>query len=379
MTTKTHKKHANLAKPKGGKFHRSELAIIGAPCGFIQDLAKQWAQSLSPQFKLGYADAAHGSEAVIEPFHAHYIDQIGHHQMAFKSEHITFEWRNHFRHCDGVLINGNHFPGEQQIVILHESKRESLQRKLDRLTDVCMFILTEGVDDLFPFLKEHLPHHASIPTFSWDQQDDIASCISSQLSTHTAKLNGIVLAGGQSKRMGTDKGSLDLHGKPQREFMADLLAPLCEDTFISVRDEQAQVDSAYPLLHDRFLDLGPMSGILSAFHKDPNSAWLTVATDVPLVNENTLKLLIAERDTSQLATCFLNESSGFPEPLITIWEPRAYPRLLEFLANGYSCPRKVLINSSTRDIDPPSAEMLMNVNTPEDLAQARELINKKAN
>jgi molybdenum cofactor guanylyltransferase len=54
--------------------------------------------------------------------------------------------------------------------------------------------------------------------------------------------------------------------------------------------------------------------------------------------------------------------------LITIWEPRAYPVLLSFLAQGISCPRKVLINSDIELLDVPNIDALMNVNTPEERA-----------
>ncbi len=62
----------------------------------------------------------------------------------------------------------------------------------------------------------------------------------------------------------------------------------------------------------------------------------------------------------------MNDSTGFPDPLITLWEPRAYPVMLEFLGLGYSCPRKVLINSDV-EIVHGDQEWLTNVNTTEQL------------
>ncbi|TRX51656.1 molybdenum cofactor guanylyltransferase [Fulvivirga sp. M361] len=175
--------------------------------------------------------------------------------------------------------------------------------------------------------------------------------------------------------MGQDKGNIDYHGKPQREYLADLMSGFCEETFISVRNEASVFDTQYPLIADSFHDLGPYGGILSAFRKDPNSAWLTIATDIPLLDKKTLDYLIRHRNPSKLATCFHNPETGFPEPLITLWEPRAYPVLLQFLANGYSCPRKVLINSDIEELKIDRTEVLSNVNTQDELASILPKVN----
>jgi molybdopterin-guanine dinucleotide biosynthesis protein A len=51
----------------------------------------------------------------------------------------------------------------------------------------------------------------------------------------TPRVNGLVLAGGKSVRMGKAKDLLHWHGKEQRYFAADLLAPFCDEVFISDR------------------------------------------------------------------------------------------------------------------------------------------------
>ena len=65
------------------------------------------------------------------------------------------------------------------------------------------------------------------------------------------------------------------------------------------------------------------------------------------------------------------DSEGvFPEPLITIWEPKSYPLLLQYLGQGYSCPRKVLINTEVKLVEPPEKKELFNANHPEEYAAA---------
>ncbi len=67
------------------------------------------------------------------------------------------------------------------------------------------------------------------------------------------------------------------------------------------------------------------------------------------------------------ATAFKSPVNDFPEPLITIWEPKSYQVLLQFLVQGYSCPRKALINSDIKLVEVKNPEALKNVNAPEDL------------
>ena len=183
-------------------------------------------------------------------------------------------------------------------------------------------------------------------------------------------IKGLVLAGGQSARMGEDKGEIDYHGKPQREFAADLIAESCENTFISCRSDQTDtIGSTYSPLPDTFIDLGPFGALLSAFRSDPNTAWLVVACDLPLLDQTSIQQLIAARDPQKLATAFRNGEDAFPEPLVAVWEPRSYPVLLRYLGEGRCCPRKVLLNEEILLIDPVNRDVLSNANTPEEAAR----------
>lgn len=188
-------------------------------------------------------------------------------------------------------------------------------------------------------------------------------------------LNGLVLAGGKSKRMGADKSIIKWHGKEQRYYAADLLKKFCEEVFISCRQEQVkEFDPAYKTLPDIFPDLGPYGGILSGLHSQRDKAWLVVACDLPFLDEETLRFLIINRNPRKIATTYESPHDGLPEPLITIWEPESYPVLLNSLEKGISCPRKVLMKSDTFILNPSQPHALMNVNTPEDAAKAKEIL-----
>jgi len=75
--------------------------------------------------------------------------------------------------------------------------------------------------------------------------------------TSNAKLYGLVLSGGKSTRMGTDKGLIKYHGVPQREYLYDLLSQVCEETFISLREEQ---EAELPSRMQTIVDLNEFRG-----------------------------------------------------------------------------------------------------------------------
>jgi molybdopterin-guanine dinucleotide biosynthesis protein A len=157
--------------------------------------------------------------------------------------------------------------------------------------------------------------------------------------------------------------------------MTDMLKPFCKEVFISCREDQRQeIDAGYSTLTDTFTGLGPYGAILSAFREKPDNAWLVVACDLPLLNEKTLKYLIDNRNSSSVATAYQSSFDDFPEPLITIWEPKSYQVLLSFLAQGYSCPRKVLINSDITLLNASTPDDLTNVNTPEDIEKVKLIL-----
>ncbi|MGD1959585.1 MAG: NTP transferase domain-containing protein [Fulvivirga sp.] len=373
MTSKEHKQHAFVQKPVGGKFHRNEFALLGAPCSVIQDLSDRLGTELKKDFRTGYVDADHNAANYNSPFEVKYTDKIDHNRLEFYSRDLTYEYKRMFNDQDVVLVNGNHFTALKQIVIINKKKKESLSRKLDRLTDVIMILLDEREEEVHDFIKEAIPHYSTLPVLNINDTHSILHILKAAISSRKPLLNGLVLAGGESTRMGHDKGAIDYHGKPQREHMADILSSLCSETFISKRSE-IKLNSGYSFIEDAFTGLGPYGGILSAFRQNPNAAWLSVACDVPMLDQLTLQRLINNRDISKVATCFHNPETNFPEPLITVWEPRAYQQLLYFLSLGYSCPRKVLINSDVHEVQLDHTEVLTNVNTPEEYDNIKNYI-----
>jgi molybdopterin-guanine dinucleotide biosynthesis protein A len=183
------------------------------------------------------------------------------------------------------------------------------------------------------------------------------------------KINGLVLAGGKSFRMKTDKALLAYHGKTQLEHCFGLLRPLCKEVYISIREEQSSQDhyKEFPQIPDLVSGVGPLGGILSALSRDPYAAWLVLACDLPFVNENMLRHLVASRDPSKIATAYRSFPDGLPEPLCAIYEPKGISQLLESLAEGQSCPRKIMMSADVFLIDLQETCGLENINHPEEM------------
>ena len=170
--------------------------------------------------------------------------------------------------------------------------------------------------------------------------------------------------------MGSDKSLIDYHGKPQREFLFDLLCSYCSKVFVSCKEGDTVPPHLNPLT-DAFDMDSPLNGILSAFAKDPTSSWLVVAVDMPFLNSDTLKYLLAHRDTNKVATCFRDSEGEKPEPLLTLWEPRAYTLLKSFYEEGNISPRNFLEHNDICLLTVPDKKALLNINSEEELKRIR--------
>lgn len=185
-----------------------------------------------------------------------------------------------------------------------------------------------------------------------------------------APLKGLVLCGGFSTRMQEDKSKIAYHGMPQWQYLVTLLQPFLEEVYLSCRPEQ-QADFSYPyLIPDNVPYGGPSAGLLSAHLLQPQTAWLVLACDLPLISRQSLELLLQSRDANKAATSFISSFNQSPEPLIAIWEPAGLDILAENVATGKSCPRKTLLNSDIHLLQNPYEAEQFNANTPEEKAAA---------
>lgn len=185
-------------------------------------------------------------------------------------------------------------------------------------------------------------------------------------------LYGLLLAGGESRRMGFDKASLQRGAVTQLEYLMEVLEQQVDRVFLSTRSQQKgdTLRDKYHQIVDGYHDIGPIAGVLSAFDAYTEVDWLVVACDLPNVSGATLANLIEQRSADAAAlpfTAYSSSRDGLPEPLCAIYSAGSDKILRDFVEQGLHCPRKMLIRSETQLLDQPDPSSLDNVNTPEDL------------
>ncbi|MGJ8759981.1 MAG: NTP transferase domain-containing protein [Polaribacter sp.] len=366
---KKHSKHTNLERRDNDNFAPNEIAILGTNCEVISDLVHKVSQNLS-DYKLAYFDASHAKDVVENTLSEYTFHHQGNLQITTSGNINKFQQRLDFAKFDYVFINGNHYQGAKQILILDEAKEASVLKRLDQLDRIQFIVKLRSETEYFNFLEEKYPQIKNITCYTINEIDAISNHIHNLILEKIAPVKGLVLVGGKSTRMGTDKSELDYFGKPQKKVVKELLENNKLETFYSVQNSSEKKDE----ISDKFINLGPFGGICSAFQKDPNAAWFVLATDVPFVNEEIIQLVLKYRNPSKAATAIKGKGKDFPEPLITIYEPKAYAILLQYLAQGYSCPRKMLINSDV-EIVKIDDDYIRNINTPEEFNEAKKELN----
>lgn len=183
-------------------------------------------------------------------------------------------------------------------------------------------------------------------------------------TTESLNLKGLILSGGMSTRMGTEKRLLNYHGKSQEQYLYELMKPFCDEVFVSINANQ---QTELPFIQDIEIAVkSPIVGIFSAFQQFPESAWLVIACDMPLVSQETIEFLLKNRNPDKYATAFENPEEHFPEPLLTIFEAKFYEPLMEFIKKGNKATIRLLQSLDIELLQVPDAQMLKNVNTLEE-------------
>ncbi|MFT4533372.1 MAG: molybdopterin-guanine dinucleotide biosynthesis protein A [Saprospiraceae bacterium] len=366
MTSKDkHQKHPKLVRSTIGYYHRCEWAIYGTNCDNIRIFYDQVNAELD-QVNILYVDADHSDKE--KDTHNH----IGKKQFSTIDVQpwCSFDDRLNTIQSDAAFVNGNHYAASCQIVIIDPRKKDSLKRREDQLGQIAIVVVENSEDEIYDFVKSRMTEGTVV--YKATQINKIANQIAADIEKATPELKALILAGGQSQRMGFDKSQIEYHsGLSQQDYLYQLLSNKGINTYLSKRYDYLAGVESQSVITDRLTDMGPFGAIVSAMMTDPNAAWLVVACDLPFLDGELLDRLIQARNTSKFATAFRGIENPFPEPLITVYEPKAYQRFLSFMSLGYACPRKVLINSDIEEIVLEDMNAITNANTLEEMERAK--------
>jgi molybdopterin-guanine dinucleotide biosynthesis protein A len=162
------------------------------------------------------------------------------------------------------------------------------------------------------------------------------------------ELSGLVLCGGQSRRMGFDKGLLLHNDQPWSKHIVDILSKIVPDVFVSLRVDQgvdqggADRESAYRHIfnasqmifdRDEIPAKGPLKGLLSAHKTYPGKNWIVLGCDMMSVNRETISGLKTAFHKNPGYDRYLYKTQYGLEPLCAIYSKKGLEKLLGNVQN----------------------------------------------
>ena len=151
---------------------------------------------------------------------------------------------------------------------------------------------------------------------------------------------GVVLCGGQSMRMGADKGLLKNETGVWARIAFDKLAALNIPVRVSVNENQfrgyAALFSAEELITDdiNFQIRGPLLGMISTHLRYPADAIFALACDMPLMEVSILRKLMNTFQEQKDAGACVYTSDGEAEPLCGIYKADSIESILRMYELG---------------------------------------------
>ena len=190
-------------------------------------------------------------------------------------------------------------------------------------------------------------------------------------------VGGVILAGGQARRLGgVDKGLIELCGSTLIEHSIRALAPQARPLLISANRNLARYQAfGFTVIEDRFGSFeGPLAGLWRALEVSRTPLLATLPCDAPLAPDDFVARLQRHFITGQTLAAIAHDGQRL-QPLFGLFSREVLVGLADFLEQG---GRKV--HDWVRSLDPVQvdfsdcAEAFRNVNTPEDLAAIQDKI-----
>ncbi|HVN14797.1 MAG TPA: molybdenum cofactor guanylyltransferase [Anaerolineales bacterium] len=194
-----------------------------------------------------------------------------------------------------------------------------------------------------------------------------------------------IQAGGQSRRMGEDKGLKLFLGRPLIQRVIERVSPLADEIFVTTNLPQDYAFLGVRLVPDLKPGLGSLGGLYTALASASSPFVAAVACDMPFVSVELLKVmvqLIVEKE----ADVVVAKSAQGLEPLHAVYRRAAcLPIIKESLAAGqlritswFSLVKAYILEQDDYAAFDPEGRAFWNLNTPEEFAKAERLasINK---
>lgn len=190
------------------------------------------------------------------------------------------------------------------------------------------------------------------------------------------RIFGVILAGGESRRMGRDKAFVTLAGRSMLAHVLDRLEPQVERVLISANADPARfADFGCEVVPDA-RPQGPLSGILAALTAAARlDATHVVSTpvDTPFLPGDLVPQLLLAAEASPEGLAFASDATG-DHPATALWPVSLVPALGLFLASGQAKVTDFTVaHHATRALFP-DPRAFLNLNTPDDLAAAEAML-----
>jgi molybdenum cofactor guanylyltransferase len=186
---------------------------------------------------------------------------------------------------------------------------------------------------------------------------------------------GLILCGGRSTRMGeVDKSLLCYHdGLPQYLYLANMLRPYLGQVYLSVNDKnQHFFSSQYPLIVDHFVDIGPISGLASAFQELSKTNMMVIGCDYPFIEESDFIELCKKHHADFDVTCM--KSSQSIEPIIGIYSSRCCEKIKDMISKKRYSLKYFILENTHQVIDPQDLNSLRSIDTLDDYIKVKTLL-----
>jgi len=185
-------------------------------------------------------------------------------------------------------------------------------------------------------------------------------------------ITGIILAGGKSLRMGTDKALLEFYGQPLLQRAIDFCRPWCQTILVS-SNEPEHKKFGCEIVPDEFQNCGPLGGIYSCLQKSETDWNFVLSTDTPFVEPAFFPFLVSVAENYDAIVPCHNEGI---EPLIALYHKRCSPEIKKHLKAGHFKMQDFLNSVNTRFIGSQSwvdkhPRIFFNLNRPEDFLVIR--------